>query len=52
MTNADYYVNVYRSGWLGKPYSTRYFADYNAMYGSPRGPRIGVWRIRLKEGKR
>jgi len=52
MTNADYYVNVYLDG--GYPrygYSScRQGADFLASIAM--NPRIGVWHVRLKEGKR
>jgi len=56
MTNADYYVNVYRSGWLGGENRSRADADKNVLFDpvskAMEGNRIGVWHVRLKDNCR
>lgn len=47
MTNADYYVNVYRDGVLGVPHPTRALCNYRDDEYCPI-PVIGVWHVRLK----
>lgn len=59
MTNADYYVNVYRDGALSAVMRTRTGADRMALVDTSDAPwvarrrdkRIGVWHVRLKKGK-
>lgn len=46
MTNADYYVNVYRDGSTGACYRS-----LNQASGCAVAPIIGVWHVRLKKGK-
>ena len=60
MTNADYYVNEYSNGRFSDKCRSRKVADGWAQIicspapwkAGPLPTRIGVWHVRLKEGKR
>lgn len=52
MTNADYYVNEYKTGGFPRYGYAKHREGADFLASIATNNRIGVWHVRLKEGKR